>query len=134
MPMYEFVDEADGTPVERFYHMGQAPEIGAYIRGTKIRRVPSRTVGGAVDNLEMASNSFPAYQGCEFVKDGRTLHPTEIYGMRKEWPNMLKNKEVRPVKGERSAERYDKQGRPVFSGKQQVRDFAKRNGYEWSCE
>lgn len=134
MPLYEFIDDDSGKMVERFYPAGKAPKIGKYIRGTSLRRLPPSLGVPAVDNITLTSHFFAPWQGCEFLRDGRKMHPTEVIKERKNWSKLIRSGQVRPIPGKNSAEHYDRLGNPVLRGKRRIKEFATRNGFEWGNE
>lgn len=103
-PLYEFELE-DGSVVEEFFAMADAPENGKYVvleDGRTARRVPS---GGQQNVVK------------DYFHVAHSLH---------------RDNPDRPLRNEDGSRRYprcDNHGRPVFESKREIQEFKARHNY-----
>lgn len=107
MAIYEFLTPQGGV-VCREYPMGKAPKIGATIRvrGQRLKRLPPSWGAGGPD------------RGIKCVDYGH-----EAVGM-------LNKRHYGPQPG---VKRYSKDGFPVFSTRQEIREYEARSGLKYDA-
>lgn len=138
MPSYPF-ERSDGEIVERFYWMGEAPEIGSVrpdpeTPGMTIRRLPSETRRSIVADYAHVASSVPRVHDPRQVA-ARRRYEARIATSPEEREACLKSAEEwessKPLWNKTTAN-----GKPIITSKKEMQEFSARTGgrYGWGVD